>query len=293
MKMLEVRELNPRFGVEVSGIEPAVPLPDIVLAELRRLFDEKGLIVIRDIDADLRFQTYLSHALIGEDPLANNAEILENPMAKRTRVVSNREPDGGAPFGRLLFHSDLMWSEDIYRLLSLYGVEVEEPTSPTLFASAVAGWETLPEDLRKRVEGLTATTKQDATYQKRADDEGDVLTSTFAIEESISLPIGHRHPRHGKTLLYVAQQMTHGIDGLDHDESEALLEELFQHLYRAENVVEHHWRERDLVLWDNIALQHARPNIRIEGPARTLRKILAPTPKPNWNNLPQFSTANA
>jgi len=291
MTKLEVRNLNPRFGVEVSGIEPQIPLADDVLAQLRKLFDEKGLVVIRDIDADLRFQTYLSHALIGEDPLANGAEILENPMAKRTRVVSNREPDGGAPFGRLLFHSDFMWSEDIYRALSLYGVEVEEPTSPTSFASAVVAWETLPEDLRKRVAGLTATTKQDATYQKRG--TGDVLTSTFAIEESISLPVGHRHPRTGKTLLYVAQQMTHGIDGLDNDESEALLEELFQHLYRPENVVEHHWRERDLVIWDNIALQHARPNIRIEGPARTLRKILAPTPKPAWNNLPEFSTAEA
>jgi hypothetical protein len=38
------------------------------------------------------------------------------------------------------------------------------------------------------------------------------------------------------------------------------------------NIVEHHWRTSDLVVWDNIALQHARPNVTAEGPARTLRK---------------------
>jgi taurine dioxygenase len=33
------------------------------------------------------------------------------------------------------------------------------------------------------------------------------------------------------------------------------------------------------VVWDNIALQHARPNVQSESPARTLRKTIAPPPK--------------
>jgi taurine dioxygenase len=84
--------------------------------------------------------------------------------------------------------------------------------------------------------------------------------------------------------------MTLRIDGMDDAASEALLEELFDHLYRPENVVEHHWRERDLVLWDNIALQHARPNIMIEGPARTLRKTFAPAPTMFADTRPEFAT---
>jgi alpha-ketoglutarate-dependent taurine dioxygenase len=241
---LATRDLSAGFGAEVIGVAPRIPLADDQVEQLRRLFDDKGMIVLRGVDVDLRFQTYL------------------------------------------LYHSDLMWSEDVFRLLSLYGVEVEQPTSPTMFVSAARAWETLPEDLRRRVEGRYAIHCQDATHRQRGD--GDVLVSTFAEVESIRLPIGHRHPRTGRMLLYVAQQMTDRIDGMDEAESEALLQDLFDHMYRPENTVEHHWRE-GLVLWDNIALQHARSNVRVEGPVRTLRKVLAPTPKPTWNAVRQFS----
>jgi len=284
---LATRDLSAGFGAEVIGLAPRIPLDDDQVEQLRRLFDDKGMIVLRGVNVDLRFQTYLSHLLIGEEPLAEGSTILDRPTAKNERFVSNKEPDSGAPFGRLLYHSDLMWSEDVFRLLSLYGVEVEQPTSPTMFVSAARAWETLPEDLRRRVEGRYAIHCQDATHRQRGD--GDVLVSTFAEVESIRLPIGHRHPRTGRMLLYVAQQMTDRIDGMDEAESEALLQDLFDHMYRPENTVEHHWREGDLVLWDNIALQHARSNVRVEGPVRTLRKVLAPTPKPTWNAVRQFS----
>jgi taurine dioxygenase len=33
-----------------------------------------------------------------------------------------------------------------------------------------------------------------------------------------------------------------------------------------------------VVVWDNQALQHARGNVEIEGPERTLRKVIGPLP---------------
>jgi taurine dioxygenase len=293
MAQVQAQDIGLEFGVAVSGIEPRIPLADNVIEELRRLFDEKGLLVMSNIDADLKFQTYLSRLLIGEDPLAEGAECLDTVASERELLVSNREPGGNAPAGRLLYHSDYMWSDNVFRLLSLYGVKVEQPTSPTMFVSAVRAWETLPDDLRARVVGRFAIHAQDATYQQRAGGDADVLVAKFANEETIRLPIGHRHPRTGATVLYVAQQMTQRIDGMEPEESEALLEALFDHLYRAENVVEHHWREHDLVLWDNIALQHARPNVTIEGPARTLRKTFAPSPTMFKDTRPQFTTVGS
>jgi alpha-ketoglutarate-dependent taurine dioxygenase len=105
-----------------------------------------------------------------------------------------------------------------------------------------------------------------------------VLVSTFENAQMRTTPIGMRHPRTGETVLYVSQQQTREIDGLPESESEALLEELFSHLYRAEALYEHDWRNGDLVAWDNIAIQHARPNVTLEGPVRTLRKVFAPIP---------------
>lgn len=293
MTNLQVKDISPGFGAEVSGLAPAVPLADDVIAQLRQLFDDRGLLVFRDIDADLRFQTYLSGLLIGENPLDDPAKTLDSPAARRELLVSNREEGGNAPIGRLLYHSDYMWRDDVFRLLSLYGLQVEQPTSPTMFISAAYGWDTLPDDLRRRVEGLYAIHGQSVSYSDRTGGDENVLAPEFDTPETIRLPIGFRHPRTGRMILYVTPQFTQRIDGLSDEDSEALLEELFQHLYRSEVEVAHQWRERDLVLWDNIALQHARPNITYEGPARTLRKTFAPPPSMDASRRPKFATVGA
>jgi taurine dioxygenase len=285
---LQTRKLTPGFGVEVIGLEPRVPLDQSTLDALRKLFDDESLLVFRGLDADVAFQNYLSYALIGMQPPARVDVPAMDP--ERQYFVSNKEPGGGAPFGRLLYHSDLMWREDAFQVLSLYGVEVEQPTLPTMFVSAARGWESLPDGLRARVEDRFAEHGQDATYQQRSDEEGEVLTSKFEVDERVRLPIGHRHPRTGRTLLYVCQQMTHGIADLPQAESEALLEELFQHLYAPERVFEHQWRKGDLVIWDNLALQHARPNVKAEGPVRTLRKTFAPIPATMATQRPVFGS---
>lgn len=103
-------------------------------------------------------------------------------------------------------------------------------------------------------------------------------------------PIGLPHPRTGRKVLYVCQQTTESIEGLTGEESDAVLEALFDHIYADDKQYAHHWRERDLVIWDNISIQHARPNVAVEGPARTLRKTLRPMPSsavksPNYGKI--------
>src|SRR5262249_53889130 len=129
----------------------------------------------------------------------------------------------------------------------------------------------------------------DATYQKRGGENADVLVSKFAVNETVKLPIAHRHRRTGRTMLYVCQQMTQGIADLPQPQSEELLEALFQHLYSPEEkVFAHHCRTGALVLGDTLALHPARPNVSLEGPTRPLRKAFAPPPSQRTNK-PQHS----
>ena len=277
MSQLTVKDLNPLFGVEVSGLEPRTPLDPDTIRELRALFDEKSVLVFKSIDADIKFQTYLSEILIGNDVPDPDALKLNDKF-----MISNRESTGAAPFGRLLYHCDQMWSEtDRVDLISLYGKEVGQPATPTMFVSAAHAWETLPQDLKARVENATALQHYDPeTYRKRALGDEDVLVSTYAAAENFTVkPVGLAHPRTGRKVLYVCQQTTQHVEGLPTDESDALLEALFDHMYAKDKQFGHHWEQGDLVLWDNIAIQHARPNVAIEGPARTLRKTLAPVPR--------------
>lgn len=290
MVELQYRELTPAFGTEITGLDASVLADDESRHHLQSLFDARGVLVFREVDVDQTQQADLIRMLVGLGPLAPG----ESPTGKEGGepfYVSNKEAGGGAPFGRLLFHSDMMWSEHTFHVLSLYGVEVEEPASPTIFASATHAWATLPEDLRARVEHLHAI--QGHEEKERGADDPNVLVPTFTNLSTRTTPVALRHPRTGAIVLYVSQQMTRAIEGLPRVESEELLEELFSHVYRPEHVYEHEWRRRDLVAWDNIAVQHARPNVTLEGPVRTLRKVFAPVPpKSAKPSRPTFVTTS-
>ena len=125
MAHFQFRDLTPAFGSEVLGFEP-VALEAEERDRLRRAFDERGLLLFRGIDIDRAYQTELIDGLIGYDRPADGA-------TQDKFVVSNKEPGGYAPHGRLLFHSDMMWAPEPFQVLSLYGLEVEQPSVPTSF----------------------------------------------------------------------------------------------------------------------------------------------------------------
>jgi len=77
-------------------------------------------------------------------------------------------------------------------------------------------------------------------------------------------------------MLYVCSMVTSRILDMEPDDSEELLQRLFEHIQSPENVWEHEWRNNDLVVWDNRSMQHARPDVEEEGPVRTLRKAASP-----------------
>jgi taurine dioxygenase len=273
MSDLKFRRLHRSLGAEVEGFEPKQPLDDDTVAELRQAFDEHGVLLFRDLDIDEDYQRYLVFTLIGEEPPAERPEQVHRagPM-----LVSNREEGGAAPYGRLLFHCDTMWAENPQPVISLYGVKLDGPSAPTMFISMAEGYDTMPDELRNRVADLEARHGQlEGGYPNRGGDD-DVIDTYFEDSRSTVTPVLHRHPRTGRSLLYVSQQCTIDIEGLDDTENEELLEDLFRHLYADERVLAHEWREGDLVVWDNQTAQHARGVVDLEGPERTLRKVFGP-----------------
>jgi alpha-ketoglutarate-dependent taurine dioxygenase len=241
--------------------------------------------VFRDIEISKAEQVRISRMLIGKDDLIEDEaghEFDDN------FYISNTRPNSAAPFGRLQFHADTMWAKDPFEVLSLYGVQVAKPVVPTTFISGTHAWATLPEDLQTRVKGLQAL---HTAGEVRRGDMTDVLLSSIENPPSTIKPVALPHPRTGVTVLYVCEQMTKEIVGLASDESEALLDQLFAHLYDPRARWNHDWRPNDLVVWDNIAMQHARPNVTTDGPIRTLRKVASPIPKLDPDQLPKYSAA--
>lgn len=288
---LQLCDISPVFGTLVEGLDVHADLDVDTCTTLRNAFDERGVLVLRDIDIDAEEQKYLAGVLTTTDEPERTAT--ESSAHLYPTNISNRDEGGNAPFGSLLYHSDMMWSATPMQLLSLYALDVEQPSVPTIFASTTNAWDTLPDDLRSRVENREAL--HITGQQQRGDNKDQLLRPIRDTDEYTITPIGNPHPRTGATMLYVSQMMTREIVGLPPEESEELLEELFAHLYSPANTWRHEWKNGDLVLWDNLAVQHARPSVSLEGPARTLRKVIAPSPRrgivANTVEAPRFTRA--
>jgi len=257
---VEIRELSGALGVQVSGLDLAAPIGEDDLETLRRAFRERHLLALRapglgDLD-HVRFAGAFGPVY---DEYGDGLGYHFVSNVKRGAIIGH---------GPLLFHSDLAFTPEPTLGLSLYAVEVPEDGAPTRFANAVRALARLPAETRRRLAGLRALHLYDLTNQY-----GGVRYREADLpdrEPRATHPVLLRDPRFERDILYVSQMQTDRILELGADESEALLQQLFSALYAADNVYEHRWQSGDLLLWDNLALQHGRdaPDL-----PRTLRRV--------------------
>lgn len=263
---MQIRKLSP-FGAEVFDLDPACEFDEEAARELREAFDRHGLLLFRDVTLDADQHDRLVCIL------ANDGRNMGR--GPQPTYVSNREPDAIAPFGRLPFHTDLIWGEYPFRVVSLFAVDVEPPVVPTIFVNVADAWDSLPAGLKARATGRCAV-QASGQHAKGA----DIVQLHHIHSHSRTTPIGFQHPRNGRTLLLIDEQSTIAVENLPQDESDSLLDDLKAHMYRPEALWTHEWRGGDLVVWDNLAVQHARANIKLDGAARTLRRATSGAPVP-------------
>ena len=282
MGKLDIRNLDAPYGAEVRGFDPRIATDEESASLLQAAFDERGLLLFRELDVTFAEQQSLVDLLVrAEDSLAS----IPDGFVEEATYVSNRRGERSA-FGRLKFHADAMWSENPFLLVSLYALDVASDAPPTSFASTDAAWRTLPADLRARVEGLHVLQGEGPTQLYDEKDGEQYTTDPTQRDRSRVTPIGLRHPRTGRTLLFVSEQQTREVVELADGESRELLDALFAHLYRPDNIIEHTWRDGDFAAWDNLGVQHARPHLHVDGSTRILRRTVVP---PSWIWKLQFA----
>jgi taurine dioxygenase len=190
--------------------------------------------------------------------------------------------DGDLGNGPLAYHSDLMFIEEPYRVLSLFAIDVDDDSgTATRFANGVRAAARLPADLRAEVAGRTATSAMPLQQTHR-----DLPFETPAFLPQKRQPVIIDHPETGEPVLFVTELQTARIEGLAQPESDALLERLFATLYDPAEVYEHVWRPGDFLLWDNYALQHGRTD-QAATKRRRLRRIVG-TEKSFFAQHPEF-----
>lgn len=258
------------FGVEVDF-------------DLRRLSDPADRAALRDLFYSEKLLVFRDQAL-GELEQVKVMSAIGDVLGPKGeyREISS---DGNLGGGPLCFHSDLSFTPEPFKALSLQALEVVDGQTWTRFANGVAAARRLPADLRRRVEGLDAVAAISLIQSHRAVsyDVPDYLPQQ-------SRPAIIPHPVTAEPVLYVTEMQTARLEGLAPDESEALLRDLFGLLYASDNVLQHDWRNGDLVIWDNIALQHSRPDLTGCTPRRLQR--IAVADKSFFDLCPQFDLAD-
>lgn len=256
----EIRPLAGHVGAEIIGLDLRLPLNDQDFASIHRAHLDHHVVVFCDqrispqqqIDFSRRFGVLQIHVL-KQFLLAGHPEILIV-----SNIVENGQPVGLGDAGKY-WHSDLSYKELPSLGSMLHAQELPSEGGDTLFADMHRAWDTLPSALREAVEGRQAVHSYTARYSegKNAANWRPTLTAEqLAQVVTVTHPVVRTHPENGRKALFVSEGFTTHIVGLPEDESGDLLQQLYAHSVREDNVYRHQWQAHDMVFWDNRSLIH-------------------------------------
>ena len=264
--------LTDSIGVELQDLDMSKPFEPDEVAVLREAFDRGGVILVRgqklrDEDQD-RFVTTLG--ALHTFRWGTQVEYLSNVIKDNPSLAGSR---------RLLFHNDGAYRETVASGTCLYAQDVSPTSPPTAFANTVRAYANLPQEIKDQIEGLHACNAFDMSEidaeQKRvrlADyPEGADLSSIQSFEHPVVITVPHT----GEKALFVNEFNTsHIVEyGVDSEQGEQLIQTLFAAIYAENNIYTHAYRNDDLVLFNNWAVQHARTG-QVDHNPRTLRRLV-------------------
>ncbi|MBB4856843.1 taurine dioxygenase [Novosphingobium chloroacetimidivorans] len=252
------RLLQP-FGVEIER-DLSQPLDACEAGHLVELFREHGLILARGQVLSMGRQRELCRLL---------GPILEREG--ETGTLSNLA--GGPSAVELAWHADAAYTEHPFDALSLHAIDVVDKASSTLFVSAEQGWLRLPSRLQDslRAGEQEMVSPHYSQLSGRACDRDN----TEALKRSLR-PTVVTNPHNGRACLWVSELQTARLCAAGVAGGRSVLHEVFDVLYEPRHQFEHRWRNGDLIIWDNIALQHMRGNLAQVG-TRILQRVIVGT----------------
>ena len=230
------------------------------LDQVRAAYGEYGLVVFRGRELAIEEQLAICASL---------GTIVEQAGAGRSWF--NITNQGGGYDGKLCFHADFSNTDHLLTGASLYASALPDGPTATLFAHTGWALEALPATVRSRIRGARAvhsnmenTPATPATPVRHA--------PALAMDPRAEHPIEFAHPGTGRSFLFVSDLQTERIVGMGEQNSLALLDELTGWVQQARFVYRHQWQLHDLVVWDQIMMQHSREAESVHG-ERTLRRV--------------------
>ena len=274
--MLNVTPSGAACGAFITGVDLSAPLKNAVVREIRNLWLEHHVLAFPNqqlADADLvRFTQQFGS--VGNDPYFV-------PISKKTSVVAlTRRADEQAPVFAESWHTD--WSFKVHPPIGtcLYSLVVPPKGGNTGFANQQMALAQMPDELRARLEGKKALHSAAAAYgpqgtygeQDQGNDRSMKILYSEQANKSEPHPIIAKHPESGVETVFGTVGYIHTIVGLEAEESQQLIRDLYAWQTREEFQYTHQWQPNMLVMWDNRSLLH-RAYGGYDGHARELHRL--------------------
>lgn len=260
-----VNPLSPVLGAEITGLDIAQPMGENLAKDIRQSWlDAGGLLVIRDqtltTEQHIQFSRHFGplFGAPGETPLQETVSRYLHPDHPEIYRVSNRV-ENGKPKGRAgagtYWHSDVSFKQRPASASIMHAIEIPDIGGDTLFCNMTAAYEALSGAMKEMFAPLHA-------HHDFAQTAATQFAKPVVIEEDLKgdnraiHPVVRTHGDTGRKSLYVNPGMTTGLDNFDDEESAVLLGFLFDHATQPEFTFRHHYRQGDVVMWDNRSLMH-------------------------------------
>jgi taurine dioxygenase len=257
------------LGADVADIDLSQQLAPETVTALKDAWSEHQVLRFRGQrlnDRDLeRFSRYFGELDLAPITTTGQPHLPETPhVAVMSNILVDGRPIGSLGNYEAAWHTDMAYNAEPPSASLLYALEV--PASgggDTWFSSMYAAYDALPAELRQRIAGLSI--KHDASKNSAGElRAGFPEVTDPRLAPGATHPIVRTHPVTGRKALFVGRRLNAYVVGLELDESEALLDELFAHARHDRFTWVQHWNVGDLIMWDNRCVMHRRDSFGAE-----------------------------
>lgn len=269
---LEFKPLENSIGVECCGLDLSKPIDD---SDAQALFDawvEAGIILFRNTGHSPEQQIRLSQVFgtteehpakfLVQEEKYRELMILDSDAQQKLSIYENDDNPGERFTGYIPWHQDMIFVPKPNHGALLRAVVVPGRGGETGWIDIGAAYDSLPEEMKSRIEGLEAeyhfctnhTKGKFGVNRKVRKVAGNV--DNLPDFPPVAHPLVMNHPISGRKILNISPLHLVGMFGMDPQEGDALLNELIDHIYQSRFSYVHRWQPDDMVLWDNWRVLH-------------------------------------
>jgi taurine dioxygenase len=281
---VNVRPLSDALGAEIGGVDVR-EVDDAQFRAIHAAWLDHLVLLFRDQqldpDAQIRFSRRFGALQTAPVNSRGTPWLPDYPeMAVMSNIVDNGVPQGSLGAGEAIWHTDMSYCELPPTASLLYALEVPaDGGGDTGFANMYQAWDALDAGRQAQVRALTVV--HDSS-RSSADELRKGFSDVTDPREAPGArhPAVRTHPETGRQALFLGRRRNAYVVGRPLEESEALLDELWQHATGDAFTWHHRWRPGDLLVWDNRCVLHRRDAFDATLRRRMHRTQVAGTARP-------------